>query len=93
MDYFLTKYRPKAESYGMKLESTLVSPPVWLKNSSNTVEIVWSMAGFNGWAAMANASRYEPETISWWKEVNSLVISRDRSYFAKESDMEGLNNV
>ena len=86
-------YREKAEGYGMTLKSTLVSPPVWLDNASNTIEVTWAISGFNGWAAMVNASRYDAETLAWWREVRGKVLEQDRSYYAKEEEMEVINNV
>ena len=65
LDYFLSEYREKAESYGMSLERTIVAPSLWLDNASNTIEISWSIAGFNGWAAMVNASRYDNATLDF----------------------------
>lgn len=93
LDYYMENFPEKAEQYGMKLESALVSPPVWLDNASNTIEVTWSIAGFNGWAAMVNASRYQPETLAFWREVRSKLVSQDRSYYAKSEDMEMINNV
>ncbi len=93
LDYYLNGFKEKAEGYGMVLKSTMISPPVWLDNASNTIEVTWAIAGFNGWAAMVNASRYDSETLSWWREVRSKVLEQDRSYYAKEEDMEVINNV
>ncbi len=93
LDYYMDTFGPKAEEYGMKLESTLVSPPVWLDNASNIIEVTWSIAGFNGWAAMVNASRYQPETHEFWRELRSRLVSQDRSYYAKSDDLEIINNV
>lgn len=91
--YFLDNYLEKAQSYGMTLKGTLVSPPVWLDNASNTIELVWAINGFNGWAAMVNASRYQPETLDFWREVRTRVVAHDRSFFGRESDLEVLGNV
>lgn len=93
LEYFMGEYLEKAQSYGMTLKSTLVSPPLWLNNASNTVEIVWAIAGFNGWANMVNSSRYQPETLAFWREVRTRVVSHDRSFFGNESDLEVLGNV
>lgn len=93
LDFYMNGFKEKAESYGMVLKSTLVSPPVWLDNASNTIEVTWAIAGFNGWAAMVNASRYDSDTLAFWREVRSKVLEQDRSYYAKEEDMEVINNV
>lgn len=93
LEYFLGEYLEKAQGYGMELKSRLVSPPIWLDNASNTIELVWGIAGFNGWAAMVNASRYEPETLTWWPSVHERVLSHDRSYYANDMDLEVINNV
>lgn len=93
LDFYLNGFKEKAEGYGMVLKSTLVSPPVWLDNAPNTIEVTWAIAGFNGWAAMVNASRYDSETLAWWREVRGRVLEQDRSYYAREEDMEVLNNV
>ena len=93
LTYFMENYLEKAESYGMVLKSTMVAPPVWLDNASNTIEIVWAIAGFNGWAAMVNASRYNQETLDFWRNVRTRVVSHDRSFFGNESDLEVLGNV
>lgn len=93
LSFYLEGYRNKAEAYGMTLKSTLVSPPVWLNNAPNTIEVTWGISGFNGWAAMVNASRYDEETLAWWREIRTKVLEQDRSYYAKEEDMEGINNV
>lgn len=93
LDYFMEVYKEKAESYGMLWKSTMVSPPLWLDNASNTIEITWAIAGFNGWAAMVNSCRYESGTADLWRDIRTRVVSQDRSYYALEEDMEVLNNV
>lgn len=93
LEFFMSEYLEKAQSYGMTLKSTLISPPLWLNNASNTVEIVWAISGFNGWANMVNSSRYQQETLAFWREVRQRVISHDRSFFGNESDLEVLGNV
>lgn len=93
LNFYMDGFKEKAEGYGMVLKSTLVSPPVWLNNAPNTIEVTWAIAGFNGWAAMVNASRYDSDTLAFWREIRSKVFEQDRSYYAKEEDMEVLNNV
>jgi len=91
--YFLETYGPVAESAGAVLESTLISPPLWLDNVPNVVEVRWLISGFYGWAGLLGAVRNDPAQIEYWKDIRYRVVSHERNFFAKESDLEVINNV
>ena len=88
LEAYTRRYVPGAQARGMKLEQTLVSPPLWLDEQSNTVLLVWSLRGAAGFWAMTYQGRNDPALQDWWwNEAAPLIESRQR-YFA--ADIAGL---
>lgn len=90
---YLERFEPFAAERGLKLEHAIFAPPVWLVDdvSNNTLEFIWSAVGY---PAFAGALTYgNDEAAAWWRELEGLLVSRDRSYFVTDADAEVLNNV
>lgn len=90
---YLERFEPFAAERGLKLEHAIFAPPVWLVDdvSNNTLEFIWSAVGY---PAFAGALTYgNDEAAAWWKDLEGLLVSRDRSYFVTDADAEVLNNV
>ncbi|MEG0756966.1 MAG: hypothetical protein RR505_01050, partial [Raoultibacter sp.] len=94
LDDYMKVFRPIEENAGMTLVSSTVSPPLWLEDSSNKIQVVWTIddLAVSAWA-MSSATRYSPEYMEWCISAKNRVIARDRSYYASEEYMEVLNNV
>ena len=72
------RYVPGAQARGLRLERTLLSPPLWLVDQSNTLEFVWTMDGAASFWAVTLQARPDPTVQDWWREVQDLVESRER---------------
>ena len=90
---YMEKYAPGARARDMTLEFTWITPPMWLKDQSNTLYIIWSVNGAGKWWGMSQKSRRIPEVTAWWAEVDGMVVDRDRCFLANISDLAGLANV
>ncbi len=94
LEYYLEAYAPVAEAAGLTLKSKLVFPPCWLPEASNTIQVIWEMQGGNGfWGVYNRATRFDPNTIPFWADIRSRVISQDRRFFANVDEVEAMNNV
>ncbi len=64
---------------------------MWLTDdvSNNTLEFIWSTEGY---PAFAGALTYgNDEAAAWWADLETRVVTRDRSYFTTDADLEVLN--
>lgn len=94
LEYFLTNYQTMAEAAGLTLKRTLVSPPVWFTDMSNTIEVVWEMQGGNAfWGIYTAATRQDPRSIEFWRDIKSCVEYHDRMYLGDAEGLEAMNNV
>jgi len=73
------RYAAGAEARGMRLELSLLLPPLWLDTQANTLLYAWSVAGPAGFWAMAFQGRQDPALQDWWwQEAAPLIESRER---------------
>lgn len=93
LDEYMEFLKPLEEAVGMTHVNTTVAPPIWLKDDSNTIQIVWTVDDIAVGAWATTPTRYNPEYIEWFAKIRKRVVSRDRSYYASEEYMEVLNNV
>lgn len=94
LEYFLANYQAAAEAAGLTLKRTLVSPPIWFKDMSNTIEVVWEMQGGNAfWGVYNAATRYDPKSIEFWADIKGRVEYHDRMYLGNAEELEAMNNV
>ena len=94
LDYFLESYAATAEAAGLTLKSKLVFPPCWLPEASNKIMVIWEMQGGNGfWGIYNRATRFDPNSIPYWQDIRSRVISQDRIICGNADDLEAMNNV
>ena len=90
-DMYLERFESFAAERGLTLEHAVIAPPVWLIDdvSSNTLEFMWYAAGY---PAFAGALTYgNDEAAAWWADLETRTVSRDRSYFTTDADLEVLN--
>ena len=90
-DRYLERFEPFAAERGLTLDHAVIAPPVWLTDdvSSNTLEFIWSIEGY---PAFAGALTYgSDEAAAWRADLETCTVSRDRSYFTTDADLEVLN--
>lgn len=92
-DLYMEKYAPKARERGMTLVHRLVAPPMWLKEQSNTLFIMWTVQGAGAWWRMSHIGRRDPTVAGFWKEIEPLIENRHRCFPSDVADMESLGNV
>lgn len=94
---FLAAYRalyaPGAQARGMTLDRILVSPPMWLDDDSNTIQISWTLNGAQAWWAMSFQSRGDPAGADWWAEADEMIVRRNRHFASAEADLAEIANV
>lgn len=93
VDRYFAEYVPGAVERGMTLERVLVSPPVWFDDDSNTVTILWTVAGAQGWWEMTWKGRPDKALGQWWAAMDELVESRTRTMAAGADDVDALCDV
>lgn len=93
VDYYMTHYAPGAEKRGMTLERVLVSPPMWLKDQSNTVIITWTLPNVGAWWRMCSMGRSDPAVLGWWEGAEKMVSRRSRKFAAASTDVNEVSNV
>ena len=88
-DHYMENYAPGAQERGMTLVNSSVNPPAWLDDevAGNTLEFVWSVPGFMGWAMMVGVARngdpaVRDEIVGFWRGVDDRVVSRTRTLSA-----------
>ena len=92
-DRYLEHFEAFAAERGLTLEHAIIAPPIWLVDdvSCNTLEFMWSIVGY---PAFAGAITYgNDEVAAWWADLEECTVSRDRSYFTSNADLEVLSNV
>lgn len=92
--WFMEKHAPFVEASALVHQRTLVFPPLWLKEESNTIDIIWEMQGSNMfWAAYSNMRNNYPDWVAFWQEAKSKVVSHDRMFYGDAEKVEAMNNV
>ncbi len=90
---YMERYAPAALERGMTLVNRLVSPPMWLKEQSNTLQITWSVKGAGAWWAMSHQGRRNPAVKEFWESVQPMIVTRHRSFLSDVADVESICNV
>lgn len=91
--WFMENHAPYVEASALTHERTLVFPPVWLKEESNTIEIMWQMQGSNMFWGAYTAMRANPDWLAFWKDAKDRVISHDRMFCGNAENLEAMNHV
>lgn len=74
----------------MRLQSVLVSPPIWFGDQSNTITITWSLPDPLAWWQMTWKGRPDSRLGQWWSQIDELVAERTRSVAAAAQDVDTL---
>jgi hypothetical protein len=90
---YMTQYAPKARERGMTLVHSWVTPPLWLKEQSNTLYIIWSVQGARSWGQMSFVGRRDPAVAGWWEEAEAMIEHRRRCFLSDVSELESLSHV
>ena len=90
---YMDRYAPGAAARGMKHEFTWIGPPMWLENQPNTLFFIWSVQGAPAWWAMEHQARRDPSVMDWWREADTMIETRRRSFLSNVSDVASLTNV
>ncbi len=93
LDLYMEKYAPAARDRGMTLVHRWVAPPMWLKEQSNTLYIIWTVQGARAWWQASFLGRRNPQVSGFWEEVAPMIESRHRSFLSDVADVESLCNV
>jgi len=93
LNAYMEKYAPAARARGMTLVHRWVSPPMWLKEQSNTLFIIWTVQGAKAWWQMSFLGRRDPTVVGWWEEAESMIEKRHRCFLSDVADIESLANV
>ncbi len=92
--YFTRRHAESFPDCGLTNPRTLIFPPVWLKDSSNEIIIIWDFHGSNAfWGTYNRATRFDPDTITFWKDINSRVEFHDRLFCGDAEKLEAMNHV
>jgi hypothetical protein len=81
------RYMPGARARGLRLERTLLSPPLWLEDQSNVLEFVWVVDGGAGFWSMTQQARLDAAVQDWWREAQALIESRERCLSADIAEL------
>ncbi len=88
------RYVPGAIARGLTLQYELISPPVWLRNQSNALIFLWTVAGgAQGWWSTRIASGRNAEVDAWWRGAAELIVTRNRRFLADADAIEQLSNI
>lgn len=87
LEAYRERYVPGAVARGMHLERTLVSPPLWLYDQSNTLEFVWTLDGAEGFWKVVPQARLDAAVRDWWASVDALIERRERYICADVEDL------
>jgi hypothetical protein len=90
---YMERYAPAARARGMTLVHRWVTPPMWLKEQSNTLHIIWTVQGAQAWWAMSQQGRANPAVRAFWDSIEPLIETRHRSFLSDVADVESLCNV
>lgn len=94
LKFYRETYVPLAEARGMRLEHSLVNPPVWLTgDQQNTLLIVWSVANVEAYWAMQGKIRWDPSIADWWSDAERMMTSRKRLVLGDAANIASLTNV
>jgi hypothetical protein len=90
---YMEKYAPAARARGMTLVHRWVAPPMWLKEQSNTLFIIWTVQGARAWWQMSFLGRRDPAVSGFWEEIEPMIEKRHRSFLSDVADVESLCHV
>jgi hypothetical protein len=93
--HYMDSYAPQALERGLKLEHTWVNPPIWLEgDQSNTLFVVWSVKGVNGfWKSMVPPSAMDGSLAFWWRDADPMIAERSRMALCEAHDIASFVNV
>jgi hypothetical protein len=90
---YMEKYAPKARARGMTLVHRWMTPPLWLKEQSNTLYIIWTVQGAKAWWQMSFLGRRDPAVFGWWEEAEAMIVTRRHCFLSDIAELESLANV
>jgi hypothetical protein len=93
LEVYMAHYAPAARERGMTLVHRWVTPPMWLKEQSNTLHIIWTVQGAPAWWSMSHQGRRNPAVRQFWESVEPLIETRHRSFLSDVADVESLCDV
>ncbi len=75
-------YRPRAEARGLHFERMCLTPPLELDDEPTTLVIWWSLDDVAAFWAMKRSAVQDPGVPAFWREVDSLIVTRSRRFLA-----------
>jgi hypothetical protein len=81
------EYMGAAAKRGLQFIEAQISPPVKLQNAPNTLWLRWQVADAAAWWAM-RAQSSTPDVTRFWATVDTLCMSRQRSYHCDDTPEE-----
>jgi hypothetical protein len=93
LQFYMSDYAPQARTRGMTLVHRWVTPPLWLREQSNELFIVWSVEGTQAWWNATRLRRADPSFLDFWEDAKPMIVSRRRIFLSDVNDVDALCNV
>jgi hypothetical protein len=77
---FESRYLPGARRRGLTLVGRWLTPPLELAEQGNELLVLWSLPDLAAFWKMRAESGRDPEVATWWREADTLVVSRERRF-------------
>jgi len=93
LEFYMAAYAPQARSRGMALVHRWVTPPLWLKEQSNELFVIWAVQGAEAWWSATRSRRADPSFLVFWEQAKPMIAHRRRLFLSDVADVESLCNV
>ena len=91
--FYMSDYAPQAKGRGLTLVHRWVTPPLWLREQSNELFVIWSVQGAQAWWDVTRHRRADPSFLGFWAEAQPMIVSRRRLFLSHVDDVDSLNHV
>jgi hypothetical protein len=91
--FYMSDYVPQAKRRGLTLVHRWVTPPLWLKEQSNELFVIWSVQGAQAWWDATRQRRADPSFLGFWEEAQPMIVDRRRLFLSEVDDVNSLNDV
>jgi hypothetical protein len=77
---FEKEYLPKAKERGLSLVGSWIAPPMEMQGEGNTLVVLWSMDGQEGFWRQRKGSGGDPAVREWWAKMKPVIAGRTRRF-------------
>ena len=78
------EYVPAAQSRGLMLVDSWLTPPLDMHDAGNDVVLLWSLADVGAFWEMRRLQGEDPEGAHWWEGTEEWVASRSRQFMRRD---------